>query len=272
MRNHAFRLRAAIAGPCILALTACAAFAQATAYEPPSASAALLATIDFSKAAALDESYRAQFRNCDVANTFRGVAMTGNRRCSGDPNNVRALLKLKGGAVYYDSKMALDVDGSHKAWTNPGAVDLRHTWFRWKAGSTAQADQVDPDRYPFVVIPIAGLKRKADKAFRKLTGVDRGDFGVVVYKDRWTPVLVADGGPHNKLGEASSAVFKAVGEDRCETWNAAGWCEKYRDFSVDANVVTILFPGSRRGDLTPSNALSIMRKEACQRLQLSGCP
>ena len=246
--------------------------AQQTPHRPPRASEALLSPIDFSKAQPVNEPYRIEFLKCDTANTFKGVPMPGFRRCSNDPNNVKAFLRLDGGAIYFESKMGLDIDGSHKAWRNPGQVDQRTTWLTWKPGSSKQADQIDPDVYPFVVIPIAGLGDTADFEFRRMTGLDKGDFGVVVFNGRWTPVIVADGGPHNKLGEGSPAAFRAVGRDRCRRPNPAGWCESYLDASIERDVVTILFPGSRRNDLTPANALQIMRAEACSRIRLNGCP
>ncbi len=41
------------------------------------------------------------------------------------------------------------------------------------------------------------------RMFADKTGLRLGDMGVVVYKDRWTPVLIADGGPFMRLGEGS---------------------------------------------------------------------
>jgi hypothetical protein len=251
---------------CFLCLGPTGATAQT--YQPPQASLALISGIGFDKATAVSEDYRAEFARCDRENIFRGVVQT--RKCRNDPNKLRALLRLADGSIYFDAKMGLDLDGSWLAWNNPGKTDLKHTWLQWCNQSTRSC-QVDPDVYAYIVIPISGPKQHA-REFTALTGVDKGDFALVIYRDRWVPAFVADGGPYNKLGEASAAVFAAVGADRCRAWNAAGRCTRYLNASIEQNVLYIVFPGSRRPDMTAENALALARAEACTRLQLPGCP
>jgi hypothetical protein len=132
---------------------------QAMAYDPPASSRPLMNGVDFSAATPLNEDYRLQFGACD-----RGIAGVGQKDhfkghnlrlpnrpeskqfylCSRDPSNVKALLKLKDGGILFDSKMALDVDGSWAAWNNlPGATDLKETSYKWPgvANSSSQAAQ-----------------------------------------------------------------------------------------------------------------------------------
>jgi hypothetical protein len=80
-------------------------------------------------------------------------------------------------------------------------------------------------------------------------------------------VFVADGGPYNKLGEGSQALFKALGEDRCSQMSQDGHCEKYRDFSIPSGVLVFLFPNSKIVGLTPANALEKIRFEALARFE-----
>ena len=237
--------------------------AQPPTYTPPPASADALRDVDFAAARPLDEDYRAQFDRCDRENIFRGVRMTRFRRCSTDPNRARALLKFPDGTVFFESKMGLDIDGSKKACTEPGLADLCSTWFEWP-GLTGNARFVDSDKFPYVVIPIAGLGRQ-DREFRDKTGVDKGDLGVVVFRDKVVPVFVADGGPHNKLGEGSAALFREIGADRCRRMSRDGHCERYLDASIERGVLFFLFPGSRVEGLTPDNALETIRREALRR-------
>ena len=242
--------------------------AAAQQYQPPAASRSLVRSLGLDRAAPVSEEYRSQFALCDRTNVFRGRAQKGFHRCSTDPSHVKALLRLPNGAVFIDAKMALDLDGSYKAWTSPGLVDLRTTWLQW-CGQNRRSCQVDPDVFPFVVIPIAGPK--ADRReFTRRTGVDKGDFGVVIFKDRWVPVFVADGGPYNKLGEASSATFAALGENRC-LQRSNGHCVRYREAGINSGVLYVLFPGSRRAETSPKNARTLARNEACRRLRLPGC-
>lgn len=237
---------------------------QLPTYTPPPASAGVLRDVDFATAQPLDEDYRAQFDRCDRENIFRGVRMTGFRRCNTDPNRVRALLKFTNGAVFFESKMGLDIDGSKKACTDPGLADLCATWFRWP-GVSGNARFVDSDKFPYVVIPIANQRGRSDTEFRDKTGVDQGDLGVVVFRGRVVPVFVADGGPHNKLGEGSAALFRELGQDRCRRVGRDGHCELYRDVSIESGVLFFLFPGSKISGLTPENALERIRHEALRR-------
>lgn len=233
-------------------------------YTPPPASASVLREVDFTAALPLDEDYRAQFDRCDRENIFRGVLMTGFRRCRTDPNRVRALLRFPNGTIFFESKMGLDIDGSKKACTEPGLADLCSTWFQWP---DLQGNDrfVDSDKFPYVVIPIANQRGRSDPEFRDKTGVDKGDLGVVVFGNKVVPVFVADGGPHNKLGEGSAALFREIGQDRCRRMGRDGHCELYRDVSIERGVLFFLFPGSKITGLTPDNALVNIRREALRR-------
>ena len=248
----------------LLAVNAAPPARQRPAYAPPPASAGVLRGVDFAAALPLDEDYRAQFDRCDRENIFRGVRMVGFRRCTSDPNRVRALLKFPDGTVFFESKMGLDIDGSHKACSDPGLADQCPTWFKWP-GLSGNARFVDSDKHPYVVIPIANQRGRSDTEFRDKTGVDAGDLGVVVFRDKVVPVFVADGGPHNKLGEGSAALFRELGQDRCRRMGPGGHCERYLDASIERGVLFFLFPGSKIQGLTPENAPEKIRHEALRR-------
>jgi hypothetical protein len=240
--------------------------ARAPQYTPPPASAGALSGIAFANASPVNEAYRTEFDRCDREDIFKGRRMTGFRRCSTDKNRVRALLKFPDGTIFFESKLALDIDGSWKACNSPGLADQCPTWYGWE-GLTGKARHVDSDKYPFVVIPISAQGGGNDPEFRQKTGINQGDLGVVIYKDKVVPVFVADGGPNNKLGEGSSALFKALGEDRCREWGSDGHCRRYRDFSISQGVLCFLFPGSKISGLNPDNALGKIRTEALARFE-----
>jgi hypothetical protein len=281
---------------------------HALSYEPPETSKPLLAAVDFAQATALDENYRSQFQACDngvagigAKDHFRGksLILPGKPQskqyylCSRDPSNLRALLKLKDGGIFWQSKMALDVDGAWAAWNGvPGATDLKETSLKWLnvADKRSQAAQIDPDKIPFVVMPMDGIKKLTGSAstalgneFVQKTKLKLGDMGVVIYQDKWTPVMLADGGPFMRLGEGSSRVFESIGQSRCKKWNAdnticigqGGNAYPYRNFGIGSGVLFILYPGSQAADITSSNALAKLCAFAKAKLNLTGgaaCP
>ena len=274
----------------------------ANAYEPPAQSTVLLLKVDFSAAVPVDEAYRREFVACDGGNAglgrkdhFLGIdlerhGLPASKQyylCSRDPSNVRALLKLSDGAIYWHSKMALDVDGSWASWNGlPGATDQKETSYKWPgvSPSSSQAAQIDPDRIPYIVMPMSGIERLTGsksgmlgRMFADKTGLKLGDMGVVIYRDRWTPVIIGDGGPFMRLGEGSSRVFEALGESRCRKWSddgqtcvGPGNAYPYRNSGIGRDVLFILYPGSSDGTITPGNALTKMCAFAKRKLGLVG--
>lgn len=286
--------------------------AAAEPYKPPASSAPLLKKVDFANAKPKDEDYHNEFVRCDGdapgkagIDTFRGFPLSGNYRCSTDKSKVAALLELADGAIYWDSKMALDVDGSWAAWSRKTWVNSKGKKFKstdqcgtsvkWKAVPDKASDcdypdaQVDPDIFPFVVIPTSGIKalKKEDNAkvgpeFRNTTTLDMRNMGVVIYGDKWTPVFIADGGPFMRLGEGSPRVFEALGESRCRKWSEDGKrcvgpngkLYPYVNKGLDKNVIFILYPGTGK-DLTAGNAIATICDFAKKKLDLTGsknCP
>jgi hypothetical protein len=248
-----------------LSLGAPATVTIQSTYTPPTASARALEGIDFRSAVSIDESYRAEFARCDRENIFEGQTMSGFRKCTTDKNRVKALLKFPDRTVFFEAKLSLDIDGSWKACNDAGSADLCPTWFVWDMLPAPQ-QYVDSEEYPFVVIPISNLRGRSDLKFRDKTGIDKGDIGVAVYKGKVVPVFVADGGPHNKLGEGSAALFTAFGVDKC-LLRKDGHCTKYQDNSIPEGVLFFLFPDSKIEGLTPDNALERVRAEALARFE-----
>jgi hypothetical protein len=175
-------------------------------YLPPSQSSSVLTDIPFDKAMPIDEAYRKEFENCDKKDIFKGIKMPAFRGCSGDPNNLKALLKLPDGTIFWESKLSLDIDGSWKACKGGGAPTTQcPTSFNWSTETREPNKFVDPDNFSYIVIPTTNTAGGNDKEFRNKTGVGFGDLGIVIYKDKIVPIFVADGGPNNKMGEGSSS-------------------------------------------------------------------
>jgi hypothetical protein len=210
------------------------------------------------------------------------------RQCSGDANNVRALLRFPDGTVFFDSKLSLDIDGSWLACKGSGAPTSQcPTSYNWpiRVNPGEQHKRfVDPDNVPYIVIPTTDLAGRNEREFRRLTGVEIGDLGIVVYGDVVVPVFVADGGPHNKLGEGSSRLHELIGADKCRSgkrrddgtrlpadkrWTSDLYCLDYRNVSEPRDVLTFIFPGSRSeiAGLGPEPALVRIQQVARQRLE-----
>lgn len=218
--------------------------------------------IDLSRGVDLDEGYRAEFGQCDANNTFKGVSFPRWQGCRGDPNKVTAIRRLEGGAIAYTSKLAVDLDGSPFACGPDHGLSDQCPTSLMLPGPDGTSVPVDADAVSYVVIPNAGPAEDHGE-FSHLTGVHVGDFGVVVLGDVVVPVIVADTGPYNKLGEGSVALHRALGRELCAERDAAGVCTRMIDqvWSIDQDVVTILFPGSARHDLTPQTIAEAVRSE-----------
>lgn len=267
---------------------ACPLSAQPTTYQPPASSAAAVSGIPFEKALPVSEGYRGEFINCDRTNRFMGQVMPPFRQCSGDPNNVRALLRFPDGTVFFDSKLSLDIDGSWLACKGSGAPTSQcPTSYNWPIRVSSDEGHkrfVDPDNVPYIVIPTTDLAGRNEREFRRLTGVEIGDLGMVVFGDVVVPVFVADGGPHNKLGEGSSRLHELIGADKCrpgkrrdygtrlpadKRWTSDHYCLDYRNVSESRDVLTFIFPGSRSeiAGLGPAPALVRIQQVARQRFE-----
>lgn len=225
-------------------------FVAFLSFAAPICAAPAPTPLDLSAGRTVDEDYRREFGVCDRADTFHGHAVHG---CRNDPNAVTALRRLPDGAIAYVSKLAVDLDGSPFACSpDHGAMDQCPTSLMLPDGKGGEVP-VDADTIPYVVIPWEGPHGERGK-FTDLTGVRAGDFGYVTYGNATVPVIVADTGPFEKLGEGSLALHRALGRELCVARDTKGACIRVADpmESIDGNVVTVLFPGSARDDLTPA--------------------
>ncbi len=230
--------------------------------------------VDFSGWSNLDEAYRQEFALCDRENNFRGQSL--NQRigrkyyygCSRDPNRVTMLKKAaptalsSRGLIAFTSKLSIDLDGSWYACNTPGKTDLCPTSLQL-VGASGRREPVSSDLLAYIAIPVSGPSNKLSREFRDKSGIDQGDFGVVVNGDTVVPVIVADGGPFSKLGEGSIALHRRVGQELCRTKDTFGRCKTILEpqRSLTGPFVTIVEPGSRRRDVTAANISQITRSE-----------
>ena len=215
--------------------------------------------VELPPGAPIDEAYRGQFDACDRSDHFRGHRTHG---CRDDPNAVTALRRLPDGAIAYAAKLAVDLDGSPFACgPDRGGMDQCPTSLMLP-DARGRDRPVDADAITYVVIPEAG-PHDVRGEFGRLTGVQVGDFGVVIARGQVVPVIVADTGPFAKLGEGSLALHRALGRELCARRGADRVCRRVVDpmESVGGGVTTLLFPGSARSGLTQATLAETVRRE-----------
>lgn len=226
---------------------------------PPSASSPWPSGVHLPAGVPVDEAYRREFGVCDRADRFHGHAVHG---CRNDPNAVTALRRLPGGAIAYVAKLAVDLDGSPFACSAAhGSMDQCPTSLMLPDGKHGETP-VDADRIPYVVVPWSGPRVERGR-FTRMTGVGVGDFGVVIANGKTIPVIVADTGPFEKLGEGSLALHRALGRELCVKRDDTGTCRRVIEemTSIGGNVTTVLFPHTARDGLTPATIAQVVATE-----------
>lgn len=246
----------------------------AAPYAPPVASLERLAGVPFRSGVSVDEGLRLAFEACDHSDVFRGAPVT-EASCRAAPNEVAALIRLEGGAIFMEATLGLDLSGSHAACAgrpSPGCAPF----FDFEDAPGAAYDDlgarwgelfVASDVTPLVTLPLDATPH--GRAFVEATGVSIGDVGVVIYRDRLTPVMVSNGGPSHRALSGSLGLFDAIGVSRCRrrVAEAPEFCAEAKPYGLGAPVVVILFPGSRLEGLTPETAEARVALEARRRFE-----
>jgi len=172
-----------------------------------------------------------------------------------------------GDAIFYKAGMAIDADGSPRAYHANDSKALDHLHNGGKPGNWWAIVTVDNkpyiqqanDRYPGYYVSMTSLEdtEKAEtdpsryvnaevipyivlpQKVKQASGAKLGDFAVVVNKSngKLAYALFADEGPPGKLGEASIALANALGVDANPK---NGGIEEYV-------IMYLVFPGSGNG-------------------------
>lgn len=231
----------------------CGAAAYAD-YSPPAESAKALEGVSFS-GQEVGIKYRERFKECDLKNTCDKAAL--KYGCAADPNRNRALMKLKGGVVFFDAKMGLDTDGAPLLY--PDATHQPETSLQYQIPGNIS---LNSDRVPFIVIPLGG--------FQKDLGVELGDIAAIVYKNKRVYGVVADQGPKCKIGEGSIQLHEKLGHRVCLSRDGKGNCIKVKDVGIASNVLYFIFPGTRDALFSLVNNQPLQPSNINERLQTRG--
>ncbi|MBS1211999.1 MAG: peptidoglycan-binding domain 1 protein [Proteobacteria bacterium] len=151
------------------------------------------------------------------------------------------ILKLPSGALFFESGMQTDADGSPRARQIDRFGQLE-TAFNF-ANQSGQARFVDAESVNYIVLP-DNRTNESERFFRKM-GFKLGDIAAVIHQGILQFALFADIGPSGKLGEGSVRLVQALGVDP--------FIDGQVRVGIDREVVYIVFPNSRPVSLTPDN-------------------
>lgn len=243
----------AVAFFCVLApLVACCSqsIAQQT-WQPPRASAPLVAGIPISSGVPVGRRFRHRFLEFDNDCTCDGKPQK-KQDCDLDPNSNHVLFKLNS-VIFFDAKLDIDNDGSPYSRLRRN-TDQPETSLRYE-GLPARPS-LNADAVPYIVLPLGG--------FIQDLGLEKGDLAAVIYKDKLVYAIVGDEGPECKIGEGSIQLHELLGNPVCRKRNAAGDCiDVDENRGIDNNVLFFVFPDSARlilPGLTPENINSRIRQ------------
>lgn len=140
--------------------------------------------------------------------------------------NPKAVLKLEGGEMYFDSVLNLDTDGS--VYYAQDAQGQNCTSIENDDGSPVDADAV-----PYFVLP--------ERGFNQQFGIRLGDVAAILYHDKIEFAVFADEygnqDDEEQLGEGSIALHRFLGHETIIDGILI-------DEAIESDVITIVFPGS----------------------------
>jgi hypothetical protein len=247
----------------LLAVSEIVAVARAT-YTPPAASAAEISGIDFKSSQSLP-TLQSRFSTCDRTDMCDGTKLEKPYKCSSDPSHNTAFLKLKGGVIFYDAKMAIDADGSALSKAR-GGTDLPETAWHYP---TAPSDSVDAERVPYIVLSKEFVAAKYASLRQGIT-IRMGDIAAVVYNGKTKYALVADTGSACKIGEGSMKLHDELGNKACDEFGPNGICKKASSAGIPKDVMFFVFPHSAMlisTGLTPANVNQRLNDEGAKLMQ-----
>jgi len=158
-----------------------------------------------------------------------------NRRYTG----LKKMFQLPGGALFMDSALQTDADGSPRYREIDPDAGQSDTSLSFD-GEEGQRQWVDAEKVPYIVLPLH---------FYRNMGIQLGDVAAVVWQGRVAYAVFADEGPDNLMGEGSIALHEQLGFDPWEIKNGTRQIVN----GMDDGVVVIVFPNSAPKDLTPEN-------------------
>jgi glycosyl hydrolase group 75 (putative chitosanase) len=142
----------------------------------------------------------------------------------------RFVAKLASGELYFDTALELDTDG----WPQ-GHGKGDPSWQPQTSLCYGNGSSLDANKVPYFVLPLP-------KSWAGQFRINLGDYAAVICKGQVAFAVFGDQGPHNKLGEGSIQLLRALGHERIKSDGHV------INAGIDSGVVTIVFPGSGAAD------------------------
>jgi len=201
---------------------AAAAAAAPGGYEPPASSLSQVVGVPFDQAVPVGTKFTDRFSVWD--RTPKGRV---------DPSRCKGLYRLPGGVLFWESKMAIDADGSPTASvlaSSSGSNQHTSLEFSHPAGA------INSEVVPYFVLP------KGD--FVDEFGITLGTLGIVIFEGKITGAIFADEGPTDKIDDAPIRVHELV-RGASAPWKGKTTKKIIRDVSVEQGVLYFVFPNAR---------------------------
>jgi hypothetical protein len=175
-------------------------------YEPPARLRKLLDGVRFDRAQRVGLKYTERFTRWDVTKAGKT-----------DPSLCKGLYKFQDSVLFWESKMAVDADGS----TTPSVLKSS-SGSQVKTSycfSDAARTPVNAEIVPYFVIPTFDDPKRARPGkpfegsrdrFTDDFGLKLGNLGVVLFGSKIAGAIFADEGPAMKIGEASIRVHELI--------------------------------------------------------------
>jgi hypothetical protein len=162
------------------------------------------------------------------------------------------MCKLPGGQLYFDSKLALDTDGS-PVYSAQDGTGQAHTAVKDAAGHDLDADVIN-----YFVLP---------GGFWAGQGIAKGDIGVVIHGIQMAFACFGDVGPSGSLGEGSISLHRELGHETIRNRHTASGGTLINS-GIGKDVITIVFPGSGNGQGRTNAESATIGEPLFQRLKL----
>ena len=210
-------------------------------YAPPPASRRFLENIAFNSANAVGKSYLHKF------------AIADHTRYPRDPSRCQTLFRFPDGTIYFDSKMAVDTDGS----PNAKVIDPNPDDASTQTSFTYPGTRIpfDAEKIPYIALPEFDKVDRLD--FLKDMGLELGNLVIAIYRDKIAGALFVDEGPTDKIGEGSVRLHEMLGVNPWDRRHT-----KIIDSSISDSVLFFVFPKAVGDDLTPDNAAEEIQRRA----------
>jgi hypothetical protein len=171
---------------------------------------------------------------------------------SGSFSGMEFMCKFPNGQLYFESKLALDTDGS--VFAIPDATGHKQDPTGQASTSAIDANRnfLDADRINYFVLP---------GGFASKHGIRIGDIGVVINGIRKVYACFGDVGPSSSLGEGSISLHRELGHE-----TVVGG--RLINAGISGGVITIVFPGSGNGLGRTNQESAIIGEPLFRKLQI----